>query len=241
VEMQRFFRRLPFLSLNNYRAISTTSLKLQEARKDVAVTSPHRRRRRDNLTSWVDRSFDRGVDRVADRFLSDFRDLFSFPSLVPALASRLDTDLDTWVPVIDVSETDKEIIVACELPGVQPASIRLRIENGVLKISGERKEERSKELEDVVVVERSYGKFYREINLPENIDAQGIKAEMKDGVLRVVIPKKEQQQKGKEIPVSSPSEKEPTSSATSGSTTSGSTTSGSTTSGSTASGSTSKS
>jgi HSP20 family protein len=94
-----------------------------------------------------------------------------------------------WAPMADISETDKEYLVKAELPGVKREDVKVTVEQGVLTIQGERKQEKEEKGEKQHRVERFYGTFFRTFSLPENAAASDIRAESKDGVLFVHIPK----------------------------------------------------
>lgn len=94
-----------------------------------------------------------------------------------------------WAPAADISETDKEYLVKAELPGVKREEVKITLDEGVITITGERKQEKEEKDEKVHRVERFYGTFTRSFGLPENVDAKAIRAETKDGVLYVHIPK----------------------------------------------------
>lgn len=96
-----------------------------------------------------------------------------------------------WSPTSNISETDKEYLIKAELPEVKREDVKVELADGVITISGERKHEKQSKDENEIRVESFYGTFSRSFSLPENVDAAGIKAECKDGVLRVHIPKKE--------------------------------------------------
>ena len=97
--------------------------------------------------------------------------------------------IGTWSPVADITETDKEYLIKAELPEVKKEDVKITLENGVITITGERKHEKEQTDENEIRVESFYGSFARSFSLPDNIDPKGIKAESKDGVLRVRIPK----------------------------------------------------
>lgn len=97
-----------------------------------------------------------------------------------------------WAPRVDVSETDKNLIIHAELPGIPKEKINIDFNEGVLTISGERSEERREENATYHRMERSYGKFLRQFSVPHDVDPNSITASYKDGVLEVVIPKPEQ-------------------------------------------------
>jgi HSP20 family protein len=95
----------------------------------------------------------------------------------------------TWRPAANISETDKEYVIKAELPEVKKEDIDIRLADGVITISGERKYEKEHKDENDLRVESFYGTFARSFSLPDNVDAEKISAECKDGVLRVRIPK----------------------------------------------------
>lgn len=100
-----------------------------------------------------------------------------------------------WTPLADISETDKEYVIKADLPEVKKEDVKISLENGVITVTGERRREREHKEENEIRVETFYGTFSRSFALPEDIDAAGIQAESKDGVLRVRIPKKEPSQR----------------------------------------------
>jgi HSP20 family protein len=119
----------------------------------------------------------------------DFDKLFEdFWRPVPAFeASRGDL-----VPSVDVSEDDNQYLVRAELPGVKRDDINVTVENGVLTITAETKsEEEKKEGERYIRQERRYGKYMRSLRLGADIDERKVKANYKDGVLELVLPKTE--------------------------------------------------
>ena len=118
----------------------------------------------------------REMDRIFDR-LSDWRPSF------------LRGDEGQWLPVIDLSETAKEVIVRAELPGMELDDIDVSLSGNTLKIQGERKQETEEEGENFHKVERSYGAFLRTIQLPSEVDPDKVKATYKKGVLTIRMPK----------------------------------------------------
>jgi HSP20 family protein len=97
-----------------------------------------------------------------------------------------------WGPPLDVEETDKEIHVRAEIPGVKPQEIDISIAGGALVISGEKKESEEKREKGYVYQERRYGSFRREVPLPTAVDEANVLAEYKDGVLSVTLKKSEE-------------------------------------------------
>jgi HSP20 family protein len=96
-----------------------------------------------------------------------------------------------WVPAVDIQETDHALIVKADIPDMGMKDIDVRMENGTLTLRGERKFENQKTEGGWHRVERSYGTFERAFTLPETVDPEGVKAEYKNGVLTVKLPKKE--------------------------------------------------
>ena len=107
----------------------------------------------------------------------------------------------TWAPAVDIYEHENNIVIKAELPGVDPKDVDIRLDNNVLTVQGERKLDNEVKKENYHRVERSYGAFTRSFTLPTTVDASGIKAEYKDGVLRVTLPKREEA-KPKQIQIS---------------------------------------
>ena len=118
------------------------------------------------------------INRVSDDFCSD-----------SCLSPRGEMAAGFW-PQVDVTETDKEIKVYAEIPGVEPKDIDVGIEDGVLTIKGEKKYEREEKEKGQYRMERSYGSFERAIELPAEVDESKAKAEFKKGVLRLTLPKR---------------------------------------------------
>lgn len=98
----------------------------------------------------------------------------------------------SWAPAVDIYEKDGNIVLKAELPGVDPKDVDVRVENNLLTLRGERKFDQEVKREHYHRVERSYGVFTRSFSLPNVVDTQNIKAEFKDGVLRMTLPKREE-------------------------------------------------
>jgi HSP20 family protein len=110
--------------------------------------------------------------------------------------------LTAWGPPLDVEETDKEILVRAEIPGVKAEELDLSIANGALVISGEKKESQERKEKGYFHQERRFGSFRREVPLPAAVDEANVEAEYKDGVLHVKL-YKAQEALPKRIPVKS--------------------------------------
>lgn len=98
----------------------------------------------------------------------------------------------TWSPAVDIFETEDEIVVKAELPGMVRQNITLHLEKNVLTLKGERRFEKETKDENYHRIERSYGGFSRAFSIPAAVDEEKIRADYKDGVLKIVLPKKEQ-------------------------------------------------
>ena len=118
----------------------------------------------------------------------------------PARADSGQGGIWSWHPVVDVYENDAAIVVKAELPGVDKEHIRVDVEGRILTLKGERNTENEAKEENFYRRERTYGHFERSFTLPAEIDPDSIKAEYKDGVLKIEVPKPEEQ-KAKQITV----------------------------------------
>ncbi|MBA5867041.1 MAG: Hsp20 family protein [Nitrospira sp. CR1.3] len=96
-----------------------------------------------------------------------------------------------WMPTVDISETDGEYLIKAELPEVRKEDVKVTVEDGVLTLQGERRQEKEEKGKKFHRVERSYGSFVRSFTLPESVDEGAVKAEYKDGVLSLHLPKTE--------------------------------------------------
>lgn len=111
-----------------------------------------------------------------------------------------DTALGAWTPRLDVIENEKEYLVTVDLPGVDKSDARVTLENKVLTISGEKKEEHEDKRENYHRIERSYGRFSRSVYLEKEVDAENVDANFRNGVLRVTAPKT-RESRSKEITI----------------------------------------
>lgn len=96
-----------------------------------------------------------------------------------------------WAPTVDVSETAEEYLIKAELPEVKKEDVRISVDSGVLTLQGERKQEKEEKGKKFHKIERSYGSFLRSFTLPGGVDETRIRAEFKDGVLNLHLPKSE--------------------------------------------------
>ncbi|HTR38531.1 MAG TPA: Hsp20/alpha crystallin family protein [Bryobacteraceae bacterium] len=108
--------------------------------------------------------------------------------------NRLFSDQTTarpWTPAVDILETENELVLKADVPGVEMKDIDIQLENGTLTIKGERRFEKEEKDKGFHRLERSYGSFVRYFTLPDTVDPEKVKAEYNAGVLTVSLPKKE--------------------------------------------------
>jgi len=98
----------------------------------------------------------------------------------------------SWAPAVDIYEQDGNIVLKAELPGLDLKDVDIRVENNTLTLRGQRKLDEQVKRDNYHRVERAYGAFTRSFALPNVVDAENIKAEYKDGLLRVTLPKREE-------------------------------------------------
>lgn len=122
------------------------------------------------------------LHREIDRLFDDFTR--GFPTLGNGFGAMSST-----MPTMDVAETDKEIEITAELPGLEEKDVQINVADNVLTIRGEKKAEKEQKDKNYRLVERSYGSFERSMELPDGVDADAIKASIDKGVLKVVVPK----------------------------------------------------
>lgn len=136
------------------------------------------------LTRWTP-----AANLLAPRFNRLFEELFSdVPNrfLGDTLMER-----GTWMPAVDIRETENAIELDAELPGLTKKDIELSVENNVLTLSGERRFENEENRDSYHRVERGYGKFTRSFTLQGTVDREKVQAKFKDGVLTIHLPKTE--------------------------------------------------
>ena len=127
---------------------------------------------------------------------------FAAPDCPPQPAARGQGDVGTFVNAsMNVSETDKEIRITAELPGVTEQDIEVSLDDDVLTIRGEKKFERKDDKENFHFVERSYGTFQRSLRLPYAVDSEQVQASFENGVLTLTVPKTGRQERSRRIQV----------------------------------------
>jgi HSP20 family protein len=96
-----------------------------------------------------------------------------------------------WTPPVDIYETENELVLKADVPEVDPQNVAIQMENGTLTLKGERRFEEQKNGRGFHRIERGYGSFVRAFSLPDTVDPDKVKADYKNGVLTVTLPKKE--------------------------------------------------
>jgi len=132
------------------------------------------------------RDFQRQINRLFDDFFSDFAPAprWGLRGLAPAGFS----------PRVDVAETDKEVKISAELPGLDEKDISVELDDAAVTIRGERKEEKEEKGKNWFTREQSYGAFHRVIPLPASVDGAKATAKFKKGILTITAPKREDEQ-----------------------------------------------
>jgi len=182
------------MGLLRYLSIMTpdlTGFKNLSGRYDAGILFPIIKEEDTMLVRWEPFS---GIQRRGDvfgdltrmqeemnRFFDDF-----FGEHRPGLAEG------AWLPAVDVSETDGEFVVRAELPGMSHEDIDINVQDNILTLKGEKKQEQKEEHENFHRLERCYGSFSRSFTLPAGVKTEDIKATFKDGILQVTMPKAEE-------------------------------------------------
>jgi HSP20 family protein len=149
-----------------------------------------------NLKSLIPVGRDRGIaapaspfvslQREIDKLFEDFTRGFPSFATMPSLPM---TKSDLVLPNMDVTETDKEIEITAELPGLEEKDVQINVADNMLTIRGEKKAEKEEKDKNYRLVERSYGSFERTLQLPDGVNLDAIKASISKGVLKVTVPK----------------------------------------------------
>ena len=136
---------------------------------------------------------------MADKYISrwePFRDMLSLRADMDRLLGSLfggghEDREGLWAPIVDIEEDNDSIIVKAEIPGMKKEDIKVSVQSNLLTITGERKHESETKNKTFHRVERSYGRFSRMITLPTDVDSDRVKANYKDGILSITLPKPE--------------------------------------------------
>jgi HSP20 family protein len=108
------------------------------------------------------------------------------------MSGETEVSTRSWAPPVDIYETEDAIVLKAELPGIDPKDVEVRVEDNTLYLKGERNYEKEVNEQNYHRIERSYGSFARSFSLPNSISAEKVKAEYKDGLLTLTMPKREE-------------------------------------------------
>jgi HSP20 family protein len=133
------------------------------------------------LATWPSDLF--GIQREMNRM---FDNAFRFD------IRNEDSAFNAWTPAVDIAEHEDQFVVKAELPGVNKDDVKVTIENNILTIHGEKKQEKETKKENYHRVERCYGSFERSFTLPTTVKSDRIDAVYKDGILQIALPKAEE-------------------------------------------------
>jgi HSP20 family protein len=128
----------------------------------------------------------RDLVTTQDQFNRLFNDMFSRAFEGGTLGAS------AWTPAVDIYETDQNVVLKAELPGVDPKDVEIRVEDGALYLKGERKFESDVKEDGYRRIERQYGSFTRSFPLPATVNSDKAVAEYKNGVLTLTLPKREE-------------------------------------------------
>ncbi|MGO9122031.1 MAG: Hsp20/alpha crystallin family protein [Desulfomonilaceae bacterium] len=139
--------------------------------------TPWRRREGEIVPAGWPSAFRKELDDLLKRF-------FGEEHMLPSLRGR-------FAPAVDLSETDKEVVIKAEIPGIDPKNLEVSLAGDILTIKGEKKEEKEEKGEGFRSIERSFGSFSRSFTLPCKVNEDKIESKYKDGVLTLNLPKTE--------------------------------------------------
>jgi HSP20 family protein len=157
---------------------------------------------RPELTRWV--GFDTPIFRGSLFGVNPFALMRQFTEDMDRIfgqAPRATAEGMAWSPAIEVKQKEGKLLVTAELPGLKKEDVKVHIDGDTLVVEGERKQEKEEKREGYYHSERSYGKFYRAIPLPEGAKGDQVAAQFNDGVLEVTVPVPEVKPKRQEVPV----------------------------------------
>lgn len=135
------------------------------------------------IVRWMDPF--RDVMGIQDRMNRIFEDF-----LARGRGREEGLEAGAWIPAVDIYETDDDLVVKAELPGVEKDAVGVEVKGGVLTLRGERKHEKDVKEENYHRVERGYGAFLRSFTLPASVDEDKVSAKLTGGVLEIHLPKK---------------------------------------------------
>ena len=113
-----------------------------------------------------------------------------FEDMAAARGEEKDLATSSWAPAVDIYETENEVVLTAEIPGIEEKDVEIKVEDSTLTLMGERKFEKETKEENYHRIERAYGSFFRSFTLPNYIDQDKIEAEHENGILKVRMPKR---------------------------------------------------
>ncbi len=147
-----------------------------------------------NIIPWLSKREDNRGGSIPESGITRFRDemdhLFDRFFMDPFGMEHTAGRFGLGGPRLDLAESDHDVVVKAELPGIDPKEVDLRVEGNMLTIRGEKKQEKEEKRRDYHYVERQYGSFHRSVQLPSTVDPDKVEAAYKDGVLTITIAKR---------------------------------------------------
>jgi len=141
--------------------------------------------------------------------LNPFAMMREFSDEVDRMFREATPSVEAWAPVMDIQRVNGDLLITAELPGLKKEEVKVEMTEDALIIEGERKREQKEEHKGYHHFERSYGKFYRSIPLPEGANTDQVKAELNDGVLKISVPVPELKKKVRQVAIEEVGDKQP--------------------------------
>jgi HSP20 family protein len=113
-----------------------------------------------------------------------------FEDMAASRGEEKDLATSSWAPAVDIYETENEVVLTAEIPGIEEKDIEIKVEDNTLTLKGERKFEKETKEENYHRIERAYGSFFRSFTLPTYVDQDKVEAEHENGVLKIRMPKR---------------------------------------------------
>jgi len=146
-----------------------------------------------SLVPWKARADKKNPFHELEALNDQLSRFFNLPTSMKWPEFSLDTTAEpAWTPAIDVLENKDSFQIKADMPGMDKKDITVAVDGDILTIKGQKTEEKELKENGVVRKERAYGSFYRSVSLPQSVDATKVKASYKNGVLELLIPKKEE-------------------------------------------------
>lgn len=150
------------------------------------------------------RRFTKDMERLFNDF-EEFRFSNFFKDFAPF---RMEFDTAKWVPQIEVLHNNGQLLVRADLPGLTKEDVKVELTDDILTISGERKEEKEEKREGFYRTERNYGRFFRQVPLPEGVKADKANATFRNGVLEVTMPAPKMESQARKLEIKEEPEKQ---------------------------------